>query len=399
MKKHISLLLAIIMMFTLVACGKKEEAAQPKEEDVAKVEEPAGEDKEETEEPAGEMEGYKIGIMTGTVSQGEEEYRAGEKLVNDYGDRVIHVTYPDTFSKEPETTISNIKSMAADPEVKAIIVCQAVNGVTPAFEEVRAMRDDILLIAGAPHEDPDIIAGAADLSLDINQLMRGEAIAQTAKDMGAETFVHYSFPRHMQMELLAARRTQLKEACEALGITFVEVDAPDPTSDAGTSGTQQFILEDIPRQVAEYGKDTAFFGTNCGMQEAMIKAIVSEGAIYPEQCCPSPYHAYPGALGIPIPEDKAGDIDYLHEQNAAKLAEKGVSGRFGTWVQPANVSIINAGFEYAKDYAEGKAEKNDMDLFQEKMSEVTGVSVEDLKFTEYNNLDGYRLFILDSIIY
>ena len=35
----------------------------------------------------------KIGIMSGTVSQGEEEYRAGEEMVAKYGaDRVIHVT-------------------------------------------------------------------------------------------------------------------------------------------------------------------------------------------------------------------------------------------------------------------------------------------------------------------
>ena len=398
--RRIYLLLAIVMMFTLtlVACGKKEEpAAEAPATETPEATEPTTE--EPAEEPAEKL-GYKIGVMTGTVSQGEEEYRAAEKLVAEYGaDTVLQTTYPDKFAQEQETTVSNLKVLAADPDVKAIIVTQAVNGVAPAFEEIKQSRPDILLIAGAPHEDPAIIAQAADMSLDINQLMRGESIMQKAKEMGAETFVHYSFPRHMSMELLAARRDDLKKAADAKGIKFVEVDAPDPSSDAGAAGTQQFIIEDVPRQVAEYGVDTAFFGTNCGMQEAMIGAIVKEGALYPEQCCPSPYHAYPGALGIKIPEDKAGDIDYLNEQISAKLEEKGVSGRFGTWVQPANVSIINAAFEYAKDYAEGKAEKVDFDLLAEKMSESTGVPVDVLQFTEYKDLEGYRLFILDSIIY
>lgn len=51
----------------------------------------------------------KIGIMTGTVSQGEEEYRAAEEIIQKYGkDRVIHVTYPDKFMDEQETTISQV---------------------------------------------------------------------------------------------------------------------------------------------------------------------------------------------------------------------------------------------------------------------------------------------------
>ncbi|HHV27995.1 MAG TPA: DUF3798 domain-containing protein, partial [Tissierellia bacterium] len=47
-------------------------------------------------------------------------------------------------------------------------------------------------------------------------------------------------------------------------------------------------------------------GTNCAMQEPAIRASLDAGIIYPEQCCPSPAHGYPGALGIAIPEDKAG---------------------------------------------------------------------------------------------
>lgn len=40
------------------------------------------------------------------------------------------------------------------------------------------------------------------------------------------------------------------------------------------------------------------------MQEPLITAILKHGGLFPEQCCPSPTHGYPGALGIAIPEDK-----------------------------------------------------------------------------------------------
>ncbi len=53
---------------------------------------------------------YKIGIITGTVSQGEEEYRAAEKMKLKYGDKIVLQTYPDSFMKEQETTIANTRS-------------------------------------------------------------------------------------------------------------------------------------------------------------------------------------------------------------------------------------------------------------------------------------------------
>src|ERR671912_193024 len=44
---------------------------------------------------------FKIGLMTGTVSQGEDEFRAGQMIVAKYGaDHVKHVTYPDNFMQE-----------------------------------------------------------------------------------------------------------------------------------------------------------------------------------------------------------------------------------------------------------------------------------------------------------
>ena len=48
---------------------------------------------------------FKIGVVTGTVSQGEEEYQAALKMVARYPGSVEHVTYPDNFMQEQETVI------------------------------------------------------------------------------------------------------------------------------------------------------------------------------------------------------------------------------------------------------------------------------------------------------
>ncbi|NLY86857.1 MAG: DUF3798 domain-containing protein [Tissierellia bacterium] len=374
MKRLLALMLVAVLVLSLAGCGAKSTSS-------------------------GDVK-YKIGIVTGTVSQGEEEFRAGERMVEKYGDMIKHVTYPDRFAQEVETTIAQVSSLAADPDVKAIVFVQAVTGAAAAIDKVRETRPDMLFILGVPHEDPEVVASRADIALELDQLKRGEAIVEIAKEMGAKTFIHYSFPRHMSMELLAARRDILKETCEKYGIQFVEVDAPDPTSDAGVTGTQQFILEDVPRQIDKYGKDTAFFGTNCAMMEPLIKQTLEYGGIFPEQCCPSPYHAYPGALGIEIPEDKAGDLDYLAEQIKEKIAEKGGTGRFATWNRPANVAMIEAGVEYAIEYLEGKIDKFDKDAMIRIMKKVTNDTNDEVVFSELSeDTPNFMLFVLGSQVF
>ena len=63
---------------------------------------------------------YHVGIITGTVNQGEDEVRGAEAMIKEYGDvknggMIQHLTYPNNFSAEQETTISQIVSLANDP--------------------------------------------------------------------------------------------------------------------------------------------------------------------------------------------------------------------------------------------------------------------------------------------
>jgi len=305
----------------------------------------------------------KIGIMTGTVSQGEEEYRAGEEMVQKYGkDNVIHVTYPDKFMDEQETTISQIVSMAADPDVKAIIICQSVPGTAAGINKVKELRDDIAFICGTIQEEPYMMANTADILFEIDQITRGRTIVEKAKDMGAKTIVHISFPRHMAMTLLAKRREIMEETAKKIGLEFVFVNAPDPTGEGGVAGAQQFVLEDVPREVEKYGKETAFFSTNCSMMEPLIKSVVKTGALFPEQCCPSPYHALPNALGIQVPADKAGDVPFIIEAIAGKVHDSNMDGRVSTWTAPIAMSFIRAGAAYGMAFADGEIkEKRDIE--------------------------------------
>ncbi|MEA5066894.1 MAG: DUF3798 domain-containing protein, partial [Eubacteriales bacterium] len=231
---------------------------------------------------------YKIAIVTGTVSQNEEEFRAAERQQAKDPDHIVVDTYPDNFSQEMETTISKIVAFADDPAVKAIIVCQGVPGTKAGFDKVREMRDDIFLAVGVPQEDPAVISAASDIVLYANEAAQGDSIMEKAAEWGIEVFIHYSFPRHMAMETIVARHTALKANAETLGIEFVDAVAPDPTAEAGITASQQFILEDVPQKMKQYeGKKVAFFTTNCGMQPPLQQAVLDQpNAYYPLPCCP-----------------------------------------------------------------------------------------------------------------
>ncbi|MDD3252973.1 MAG: DUF3798 domain-containing protein [Lachnospiraceae bacterium] len=351
-KRFISLTMAALMAVSLTGCRGAEPAATTAAP-AAEATTAAGETQAggaETEAAA--AENFKIGIITGTASQGDEEITQANKMKEKYGDMIVTSTYPDNFTTETETVISNAVAMASDPEVKAIVWCQAVPGTAAAIDKVRETRPDMIFIAGTPGEDPGVINPKADIVLQVDEPGCGVVIPPQAKQQGAKTMIHYSFPRHMSYALIVARHENLKKYCAENGIELVDVTAPDPTGDSGITGAQQFILEDVPRQIEKYGKDTVFFTTNCGMQEPLIRSVFENGAIYSLQCCPSPFHAFPAALNIDMGGHEA-DVDYMLEQLQAKVTEAGMGGRVSTWAVPCNMLFVEAGVEYAKKVLEG----------------------------------------------
>jgi len=307
--------------------------------------------------PAFAAENFHIGIVTGTVSQGEDVIRGAEHLISLYGSAqkggiIRHITYPDNFSSEMETVISQIVSLADDPLMKAIVMVEAVPGTTEAFRRVKAKRPDILCFAGEPQEDPAIISAVADLSINSDTLSMGYIMPLVAKKLGADTFVHISFPRHMSYELLSRRRMIMEQACKDLGIKFAFETAPDPTGDVGVPGAQQFILEKVPMWLEKYGKKTAFFSTNNAHVEPLIRSIAQNGGYYVQT--DSPLQGYAGAFGIDLSNEK-GDWKAILAKIEKTVVAKGASGRLVTWPYPSGYCIVAGLGEYAKRVLEKKA--------------------------------------------
>ena len=337
MKKVVSLLLALIMALSLVACGEKK-----------------GETDDNTVP-------YKIGIVTGSVSQSEDDRRGAEAFQKEYGEDMVQLAiYPDNFTEETETTIQSIVNLSADPLMKAIIVNQAVPGTTEAFRKIKETRPDIICIAGEAHEDLPEISSAADLVTNNDFVSRGYLIIRTAHELGCDTFVHISFPRHMSYETMSRRVAIMKAACEEFGMKFVLETAPDPTSDVGVSGAQAYILEQVPAWVEKYGQKAAYFCTNDAHTEPLLKRLLECGGYFIEADLPSPLMGYPGALGLDLTEE-AGDFEKILTKVESAIVEKGGADHFGTWAYSYGYTLSAGLALHAKNVLDGKSELKDMD--------------------------------------
>jgi hypothetical protein len=278
------------------------------------------------------------------------------------------VIAPDDFMSQQETLITNIVSLAEDPLMKVIVTCNMLPGTAEAFKRIRARRPDILLLGAIPLEDPLVISRVSDLVLDLDFVSRGYTIPWVAKQLGAKTMVHISFPRHMSMESLGRRRAIMEQACKDLGLRFVYMSAPDPTSDVGVAGAQQFLLEKMPQWIAQYSgprhDKVAFFTSNDAQAEPVIKCVAaSKDAIFVEPGSASPILGFPGALGLNLSAE-AGNWPAIMSKIDKTLVAKGAGGRLGTWPYSSGYVFIAGLAELGKRVVEGKAKlSNTKDIY------------------------------------
>lgn len=376
MKKLLSILLSAVMMVTfLTGCTQSGGEKASKDE-------------------------YHIAIVTPTLSTSEDEYRAGEEMAKKYPEIVKHLTLPENFEEEIETCISTIVSSADDPLMKAVIVSSGQSGLIPAFQQIKEKNPDILTISAPIFDEPEMMSKYIDLNLDTNWLERGKTIVEKANKMGAKTFVHYSFPTHLSKPLISARKDKMKETCEKLGMKFVEVVTPDPQTGDSVEAMQQFLQEDIPRQIEKYGKDTNIFGSNCPMYDVIIKEALNLKYMVAEQCCPTPTQAYPTVLGLEISEEDQTNFDKINEMISEKVDAAGMKGRLSGWPISVNVYMPQFAVEVAKEVIENDFDYKDATKLNELTKEKFGIEVDYTKLEDKGKtFDNYFVMLMESIFY
>ena len=399
-KKLVSAFLAAALAVTaLTGCSSQTGADAESTGAAAGEETTAGETAEKEGEEAAADEDYKIGIVTPTVTVSEDEFRGAQEMVEKYPDLVVHKTIPENFSTDKEGCISVITSLADDPEMKYVIFDCGMEGIIPAFQTIREKRPDIVTMVTS-NDDPKLLNEYVDISITTDWNRRGETIATKAHEMGAKTFIHYSFPTHMASESKVIRRDKMKETCEKLGMEFVEITTPDPQTGNGRAPMLQFLREDLPRQIEKYGPDTNIFGTNCPMYDVILDEAFKLKFIVAEQCCPTPTQSYPTILNLEITEDDLGNYDKINEMITEKSKEAGMTGRLSGWAMPSSVYIPKFKVELAKYMHDNNLKPEDVlskefldDFSKEHMPVAADFAIAG------EGLDNYYMLILEDIYY
>ena len=356
-RKTIALMIASLMTVVLTGCGVLPAYQTSSQPETAVSEDPADTPKDHipADDEYSDEEAFHIGIVTGSFSQSEDDRRGAEAFQEKYGaDSVTLAIYPDNFTDELETTVSIIVNLADDPDMKAIIVNQAVDGTTEAFRRIHEKRPDIICIAGEAYEDFSDISETADLVVNYDFISRGYLMVRTAHELGCDTFVHISFPRHLDYESVSRQVAVMKAACEEFGMSFEMEEAPDPTTEVGVPGAQAFITEHVPDWIAKYGRQSAYFCTNDAHTEPLIRGLMEHGGYFIEADLPSPLMGYPGALDMDL-TGKSGDFDAIVNQVEQAVVEHGGAGRFGTWKYSYGYTVSAGLAEHARNVILGES--------------------------------------------
>ena len=288
-----------------------------------------------------------IAIITSDPSIDMNNYSTAIRMAEKYGkEKVIHVTWPADFVAEKEKITKTLDPLTGDKEIKILVVSQAINGSNAAVDRFKKLRDDVFIVYSTIMEPYAESALRANLLIVLNHPEMASAMVKQAKKQGAKAFVHYSFPRHMNLPVLFTRRLLIKAACASEGILFVDAEVPDPRGEAGSQFASETIVASVHNYAAKYGENTAFFCTNCFLQAPLIKAIVENHAIYPQGCCPSPYRGFPEALGIETGKNLA-DLPRMIGEVSRIAAEKNMTDRLSSWPVSATRIATNAAVEYA----------------------------------------------------
>ncbi|MCL2365790.1 MAG: DUF3798 domain-containing protein [Oscillospiraceae bacterium] len=362
MKKMIIILNTLLIIVVIAGCEREIISNAATEVPVIGEEVPVA--KEKLPEISAEAPPWKIAIITND----EESHHAAEALATRFGEhRVMHRSVPLAFGWIDWHPI--IQEIVEDSDVKAIVSADALF-LEATIDELMAMREDIFVVYAAPQSHPVLsdvdIVEQLNLVIQTNDQIIGELLVMQAIAMGAETIAHYSFYRHLRVPWIAERLDLMRNTTEKAGIRFVELDARDPMY-KNRFDTIAHIEQDLPNQAKELGVNTAFFGTSCVMQSAIIAQVMATGAIFVQPCCLSPYHGYPVGLGLEYgtymdntylsiednPEADLMGLGALVVSMDDAVAAGNMSGRISGWGVPANMMWTTIGFLYAVEWISG----------------------------------------------
>ncbi len=367
MKKAVCLLLTLILMFSLAACGEKS-----RDYDVTLP------------------EGKKAAIILTDENQYPEDGIAAYDLIKEYKDNLLIFQCGDSReikAGDPDIVLNSVKA-AQNEDVAAIIYDRATQFTDLAIAAAKEINPDLITITIEPEREQYEIDGIADVEFVTNWPLYSQDIVDTAKEQGAEYFVFLSFPAHSEKGLYLPAKMNIEKYCEEQGIKFVYKETQDPSSSGGVA----FARTSAENAVAELyqtgeisGENVALFSTDSSVQRTLVEQTDKRGLIYVAPPYPTAYNGICEYFAVDYPDDIANVDEYVESLKQAS-AESG--GRYSVINFPYASSVLKAAIYTAFDMINSPELRDDYYKYMDNAVERALDAADSKEFTA-QTLDGY----------
>lgn len=375
-KKITALLLSLILILSLAACGKKGKEKKPSEEIVPPEQ--------------------KIALITAPIIQYPEEYLTAHKLAEQYPDKIVVREYFDSrFPVKGAPDITDLsKELAADKSIGAFIYPRATHFTITSINAAKQINPNLHFICTEPECPIDELSAVSDVILCVDWKKAANDIVSAAKEQGATHFLMFSINRHISLNPLhAAEREYIEQACAAQGITFVYDNALDPFSVGGVDSANKYIGESIARQILnEHVPESGFavYSTDIAVQKTLIDIANSRKLIYVSPAFPTAYNGVCEAY----PQEYTGDLSaFVESLKAAVTTDTDGKAGLSVYNYPLAEKMLKASLNITFDILGGKTTSEN--LAERVMMRTTDISA-DKQFTAeaYHDKDLTNVFTM-----
>lgn len=332
LKKILAALLAVTLILSFAACGKKEPT-----------------------EPI-DLPDKRVAVLVAPKEQYPEDYLAAQELAAAYPDNIIIKEYSDSrILKAGNPPIMQLsQELAEDSSVGAIIYARATQYTSLAISSAKKINPDLLTLCIEPEDLLDSVSSFADLVLCADWENAASDIISTAKKNGAKYFVMFSFNRHTENPLYAAEKSYFENICKENEITFIYDNSVDPTFSGGMEQSKLYARESVARLIQNKtveGTDVVLFSTDSSIQSTLVTIARERGFMY---ICPSFPTAYNGVsenVDIALPE-KVSDVSSYIKVLSEALPDS--DGRLFAYSYPLASTLLSGAVITAFDMLTGK---------------------------------------------
>lgn len=338
----------------------------------------------------------KIALIIGSEKQDGDAFAMAKALKLQYGDNLLVHSYSDNYLNDSLSLTTIATELANDTTVKAIVFGNGVESTAHAAQRVRELRSDMCIIICNPVEEISDLAQNSNLILRLDYKSIADSMVRNAAEMGAETFVFYTFQRHADYSYVKEMREIAGKVCGELKIEYEETFSVDPyVKGSSEEIAKTFVGEDFYRKTKEFGENIAVYSTDPFIQEELIRLAAQKKYIVAGTATLSPF-SFANALKVDVKGHET-DSKYVLAAVTNKLSKTESKGRMASWNFSAPMMTLRAGFDYAYFllYA-GAGWANNLDALNNIIGEIAGETPFTVKrYSEGNE----KTFLLGSDFY